>query len=229
MQIFLFVVTNCFFFWFPDFYFVGFFYIQEKRDLFFWDEHNRFPVGTRSACPSDSVDIAFCIVGYIKIDYQSYVIHIQSSGSYIGSHENPYLVFFECSQCRHSFPLAHISVEHPNLVSFICQSFADGFSISFGLGEYDDLVLRMTIKQHFHVHQLIIMFYFHIAVMDLVYCHFFSYFDEFVFGDMFLDYFFDVFADGCTKGVGLFYIWHLGSDFSDIADKSHVQHPVHFI
>ena len=73
------------------------------------------------------------------------------------------------------------------------------------------------------------MFYRDISMVDFVHRNRFTYFDEFVTGNMILDDGFHLIIHGCRKSIGLLYMFELSSNPLDIADESHIKHPINLI
>ena len=73
------------------------------------------------------------------------------------------------------------------------------------------------------------MFYRKISMMDLIDCHSFTYFDEFIGRDMIFDDSFHFVIHSSRKRICLFNVFEMSSDFFDITDKSHVQHSIYLI
>lgn len=76
---------------------------------------------------------------------------------------------------------------------------------------------------------LVLMGNAHKGMIDFVDRHCFADLDKFVFGNMFFDDGFDLWTNGRAKCRGLLYVFHMRSNSLDIADKSHIQHPIYFI
>lgn len=106
---------------------------------------------------------------------------------------------------------------------------ADSFGISFGLREDQNFVVEVFLDDFDEVENLVIMRDVHKHVIDFVDGHCFTDLDKFVGGNVLFDDGFNLRTDGRAEGGSLLYVFHLISDSLDIADKSHVQHPIYFV
>ena len=175
------------------------------------------------------MDITFGVSRHIKIDDQSDVFHIQSSRSDISSHQNTSFSRFESVEHSLSFSLSHISVEKSCFEPISEKYLMYCLGISFGMGKNKYFVFCMSPKKFDDIIQFFFMFYGKISMMNLVHGNAFTYFDEFIGGDMFLDDSFHLIIHSCRKCIGLFDVLKLCSNFFNITDKSHIQHPIDLI
>jgi hypothetical protein len=103
------------------------------------------------------------------------------------------------------------------------------FGISFGVRKNKHLIFRMSLDEFDDVIEFLFMFYRKISMMNLIYGHSFTDFNKFITRDMIFDDSFHLIIHGRREGKCLFNIFKLSSDFFDITDKSHIQHPIYLI
>ncbi|HBB04515.1 TPA: hypothetical protein DCZ39_06600 [Patescibacteria group bacterium] len=92
-----------------------------------------------------------------------------------------------------------------------------------------DFIIGMSLDEFDYIEQFLFMIHSKISVMNLIYCHSFTYFDEFIRRDMISDDRLHLIVHSGRKSIGLFYILELSSDFFDITDKSHIKHSINLI
>lgn len=182
-----------------------------------------------SSGPSDSVDVTFWFSRHVKIYDQADVFHIESSRCDISRDEDFEITILEFFEGGISFALAHISVQNSNLESRFFYGDADSFGVSFGLCKDCYLIFAVRFDDSDEVENLVLVSYTHEWMVDFVHGHGFSDFDEFVLRNVLFDDGFDLRTDSRRKCWSLFDFFHLCSNPLDIADKSHVQHPIDFV
>lgn len=181
-----------------------FFDLGKKLFFFSRDKHNSFARCSCSPCSAYSMDITFWLFRNVKIDDKTYIVHIQSSRSYIGSDKDFETSIFKIFERSISFALTHITIEHTRFVSSFFDSKQQGLGISFGLGKHQNFVLAMLMDQCQQIDNFVRMCHRNKSMIDFVYGHSFTNFDKFIIGNMSLDNSFDLRTDSSTKRQRLF-------------------------
>lgn len=204
--------------------------VSEKVFLPARYEHNRLSFRTGSTGTADSVNICLRILRNIVVDYECYILHIESSCRNIGRNEDITESILKSLERSCTIPLLHVSMETSCSVSVTIEHIGDILRFMLHSAEYD----------YFRILVILDIFLEHIVflkvrnldkgMIDLGYHELIGSLDGFV----------PVHSIFCEKIINL--LWNsrgechrllhsseAGPNHIDIVNKPHIEHSIHLI
>jgi hypothetical protein len=104
----------------------------------------------RPCSPASAVEVVLGIGGRISVDNQTHIIHMDSSGSYVGCDENRSLSRLKCLERLRSCTLSFSTVQCPCGHTLSLEFFSKAICTTLGSNEHNRSPLsRTNLGQHF--------------------------------------------------------------------------------